>query len=533
MRVMTAFLLVGLMFLPMAQAGDEGVAGNWKVTIYQEDGSQVAYWFLHLENKGGKWAGSVESLNKVAPTTLSDVQIAGELVQFNLKLPKGQVFNFQGKLPKAGGKKILGSLARGPLMIPTVLEATGAKNSFELDRDLVLRTPNDPRVFGAVMNLIDKAKENKIPAKDLQEWTETALRTAENFGPRWQIDQGQQIVDALLSTDNYGPVAVETARNAMKVLDAKVPLDTRLRMLTSYETALKQTSQLDKVKEVQAHVEKLEIQAYKDNEASASDFKVNKYAGRKMKSNRAVLVELFTGAQCPPCVGADMAFDAMAKAYETKDVVLLQYHLHIPGPDALTNAETEVRADYYGDEKVLGTPTVLFNGKVAPVSGSTREDAEEVFKEYSKLADALLESPAGPSLQAGAVRKGDKIHIKAAVQNLDKPGAKMKLRIALAEDWARYKGRNGINYYHQVLRTFAGGVAGFPLTQKDSEHAVVVDLEELRRNLTTYLDKTGKEEPFLDSQRPMRLRNLNVVAFIQNDATQEVLQAVQAPVADE
>ena len=50
-----------------------------------------------------------------------------------------------------------------------------------------------------------------------------------------------------------------------------------------------------------------------------------------------VLVELFTGAECPPCVAADLAFDALGKTYKPTDVVLLEYHLHIPGPDALTN----------------------------------------------------------------------------------------------------------------------------------------------------------------------------------------------------
>ena len=43
---------------------------------------------------------------------------------------------------------------------------------------------------------------------------------------------------------------------------------------------------------------------------------VKPFAGRKGKSDRAVLVELFTGAQCPPCVAADMAFDALPQTYK-------------------------------------------------------------------------------------------------------------------------------------------------------------------------------------------------------------------------
>ena len=116
--------------------------------------------------------------------------------------------------------------------------------------------------------------------------------------------------------------------------------------------------------------------------------------------------------------------------------------------------------------------------------------------------------------------------------SLDLP-EKMKLRIALVEDWARYKGRNGLSYHHQVVRAFPGGVGGLTLSKKDAQQTADVDLEELRKGLTKYLDNAAKEEPFPDSQRPMRFRNLSVVAFVQNDATQEILQAVQVAVREE
>jgi len=167
-----------------------------------------------------------------------------------------------------------------------------------------------------------------------------------------------------------------------------------------------------------------------------------------------------------------------------------------------------------------------------PVGGGGRDDVEGVLKEYRKLAEPMLETPARAQIQASAVRKGDKVHIKAGVRDLDNPGDKIKLRLALVEDWTRYKGRNGLSYYHQVVRAFPGGVDGVALKTKDFEHTAVVDLQELRATLTKYLDRAAKEEPFLDNQRPMRLRDLSVVAFIQNDATQEVLQAMQVAVKD-
>ncbi len=533
MRLLSAVFVAGLLLLPLARAGDDTVAGHWKITIL-EDGNQVSFWLVAFDkDKEGKLTGSAEPLGKVPATTFSNAKVSGDLLEFTLTLQKGPTFNFQGKLPKAGGKKMFGSLAHGTLMIPAVLEATPAKNAFELEREIVIRTPNDPRVFAAVLNLIAQAPEQKVPAKDVQEWADTALRGAENFGPRWQQDVAQQLVEALLGKEGYAAVAVDVARKAEQLLDAKAPVEARLRVLSALGTALKQAGDNDQWKELEARIGKLEGQAYSEYESKALDFKVAKFAGRKQTSSRAVLVELFTGAQCPPCVGADLAFDALPKAYSDKELVLLQYHLHVPGPDALTNADSETRAAYYGDDKIRGTPTVLFSGKVSPVGGGSREDAEDVFKDYAKAANPLLELPPGAQLDASALRKGDKIHIKATVKDLTKPGPKMKLRLALTEDWVRYKGRNGLGYYHHVARAFPGGVAGLALPEKDAEQTAVVDLEELRKSLSKYLDSAAKEEPFPDSQRPMRLRDLSVVAFIQNDATQEVVQAVHVPVKDE
>ena len=532
MRSWAAVLVAGLLLVPGAAVADDGIAGHWKMTIL-EDGSQVTYWLLSLEEKGGKLTGSAEPLNKVPPTALNDPKVSGDLLGYTLKVQKGPTFHFEGRLPKAQGRKILGSLERDGMMIPAFMERTLAKNAFELERNMLTRTPNDPRVFGAAVSLARQAKEKKVPAKEVREWVETALRSADNYGPRWRLDVAQQLVEVLKGKDAYPEVAVAAARQAEKMMTATTPLETRLRLLTALGSALKNAGKVEQTKEVNQRIDKLENVAYKEYSAKALEFPLAKYTGRRAKSDRTVLVELFTGAQCPPCVGADLAFDALGKTFNTKEVVLLEYHLHVPQPDALTNTDTEARAEYYGDEKVRGTPTVLFDGKVSPIGGGSREDAPDVYKDYRKITETLLEAPAGAQIQAGAAYKAGKIYIKAAVRGLAKPGDKMKLRLALVEDWARYKGHNGISYFHQVVRAFPGGAAGFTLAKKDAEQNVVIDLRDLRDDLTKYLDRAGKDRTFLDSQRPMRLRNLSVVAFVQNDATREVLQAAQVPVTGE
>jgi len=60
-------------------------------------------------------------------------------------------------------------------------------------------------------------------------------------------------------------------------------------------------------------VAKLEARDYADY-AKTLPFKPEAFAGRKGKSDRGVLVEVFTGAECPPCAAVDLAFDGLPMA---------------------------------------------------------------------------------------------------------------------------------------------------------------------------------------------------------------------------
>jgi hypothetical protein len=518
MRLVASFMLIATVAGVLA-AGDEGLAGTWKLSIL-EDGQLATLWLVRLESKAGKWSAETEGLKGVPPGVVSDVQVRNDLIQFQLRVGKEAIFQFEGKVPRAGAKKALGSITREGRSIPAFLESTAAKNAFELDRELLMRTPNDPRVFAAALDLIAGAKENKATVKDVQEWLDTALRTAESYGPRFQADYTLKLLETISAQKDYASVAASVALKAEKMLDPKASPLTQVRFLTTIGAAL------------ESRLEKLEEPAYAEYSKDALGYKPAKFAGRKAKSERVVLVELFTGTMCPPCVAADLAFEGLEQTFSAKDVVLLQYHLHVPGPDPLTNNDAEKRGEYYG-RTLRGTPMVYFNGKPDKnvEGGGGREDAEDKYKEYRTAVETLLEKPGAISLQSGATRQGDKIQITATVKDLDKPGETMRLRFALVEDWVRYKARNGTQYHHRVVRALPGGPAGAALTKKDFEHAVTVDLNEVRAGLTKYLDEFVKNEgPFPDAQRPMRLRDLHVVAFVQNDDTYEVLQAVDVPV---
>lgn len=519
-------LIALLLLIGPAQAGGDGLAGNWKVTIF-EDGQYLNFWLLTLQAKDGKLTGEAQTLSRIPETTVTGVQIDGDLLHMGFKLANGVVFNFEGKLPRAGGKKIYGSITRGNNSTPAYLESTQAKNAFEANLDVLSRTPSDPRVFSTLLTLISQAKDKKIPAREVQEWVEGVQKTAESYGPIWQTEFGLKLVNALQA--DFPAQAADTAAKIEKSFDAKTPVETQLRLLTSLAASYDASGQPAEAAKIMARIGGLEGDAHKENEKSILNFKIDPYMG---KVGQPVLVELFTGAQCPPCVAADIGFDALGKAFKEKDIALLQYHLHIPDADALSNADAEARADFYA-KSLRGTPAIFFNGKAIAPGGGGREDGEEKYQEYRSVVDKLITREPGGKIALTADRKGDVVTINAAAATVADVKGKVKLRFALVEDWARYKGRNGLTFHHRIVRSMPGGADGF-LVEKELKKALTVDVAELRTKLTKYLDDYAKNEgPFPDAQRPMRMRDLHVVAFLQNDDTGEVLQSISVPVKND
>jgi hypothetical protein len=527
--------IIGLVIAIPLQAGEDGLTGNWKLSIY-EGPEQIPLWIMQMESKDGKIKANLTPLMKAPKVEVIEVKLAGDTFTI---LMRGEIteekqkasikLEFEGKLPKPGAKRILGSLTFQGTTGPAILEATMAKNQFELDRDVVVKTPTDPKAFTIIFQLLKIAADKKVDAKDVTEWVEGSIKAAQQFGPRYAGIHQYRLLDHLVDYPAYSKIAVEIARKNAKAFqaDAARPLQPQLDLGTAYLEILQKAEQKDDVKALAPRLEKLEVLAYAEHAKAKLEFNVNKYT-RKTKSKRAVLMELFTGAQCPPCVAADMAFDGLEKTYTSRDVVLLQYHVHIPRPDPLNNADTDARYDFYeGAKKIRGTPSSLFNGAPAAPGGGGREDAADKYKEYCDAINKLFELPEVAQIGVTADRTGDKIAIKAEVKDLKAVGGKLKLRLALVEDWARYRGSNGLTYHHRVVRAMPGGARGFTLKGNSSEHTVDVDLEKERKRMNKFLD-----ESYPEGVRPMRLRDLHVVAFIQDDETMDVLNAIDVPVVD-
>jgi hypothetical protein len=148
------------------------------------------------------------------------------------------------------------------------------------------------------------------------------------------------------------------------------------------------------------------------------------------------------------------------------------------------------------------------------------------------VIEALLEKDAAAKIDLTATRKDSDISVKAVVSDLAKTGENVRLRIVLVEDRVRYAGSNGLRYHHSVVRAMLGGAKGYPLANKSAEQTASINLDDLRLKINDYLDDYDKKtrDEFPKPDRPLVLKNLRVVAFVQDDDSNDVLQAVQVEV---
>jgi hypothetical protein len=262
-------------------------------------------------------------------------------------------------------------------------------------------------------------------------------------------------------------------------------------------------------------------------------FQPDVFAGRKgPQADGVVLVELFTGAQCLPCVGVDVAFDALLKTYKPTEVIGLQHHLHIPLPDPLANKDTQARQEYFGDE-VRGTPSIFFNGHADAEGGGTMADSEPRYRQFREIIERQLEGKKGADIKLSADQLGDEIEIHAqatVTRKATSPRSMPRLRLVLTEEAVRYVGINKLRFHHQVVRDFPGGHEGKELPSGQGQLNVKISLTDLKSDIENYLRDSSKVRPFPTSLPEIALENLSVVAFVQDDTDKHVLHAVSAPV---
>ncbi|GAB4140526.1 MAG: hypothetical protein Fur0037_07040 [Planctomycetota bacterium] len=249
-------------------------------------------------------------------------------------------------------------------------------------------------------------------------------------------------------------------------------------------------------------------------------------AGTFSKTGRTVLVELFTGAMCPPCVAADVAADALADYFDRDEIELLQWHLPIPAPEPLVAQASLDRARARG---VGGTPTLVVAGGEPIAGGGRTEDVPEVFARYRERVEQELSEEPSCRLTMEAALEGDDLRFAAEATEA-KPGrlSSCALHAVLAEDLVAFPGKNGILFHHRVVRARLTARGGVPLDRGPIRGSV--RLSDVRKDLDELVRGMEEERAFLVRPVAPDPRRLSVVCFVE-DRTGRVLQAASAPVS--
>jgi len=383
--------------------------------------------------------------------------------------------------------------------------------------------PYAASIYAQYLSLSDQAEmtEGDIK-KTLNEW----FSSAREYGEKWYDQSRGNAVKALKGKKKAAAgVLLDLAQDLDKTLSEETDLETKAEIAAVLSETARTLGKSDLADGVDKRLKGYEVKLDENYAKKVPPFKPEKMAEKK--GAKPVVMELFTGAQCPPCVAADVGFDALGDTYSHTNVILLQYHLHIPGPDPLTNDDSVARQKYYGSE-IGGTPSTFFNGKSDGGGGGSMAGSEGKYKEFRSIIDSGLAASPTATVDLKASRKGDLIEISAKAKTTGKPGEKAqpKLRMVITEEVVKYIGSNKLRFHHHVVRDMPGGAEGMSLDKAGTlDQSTKVDVKTLRGEIEKYVSDFEKKSTFFGTKPAIDLKKLSVVAFVQDDQTKEILGA--------
>jgi RNA polymerase sigma factor (sigma-70 family) len=547
------------------------IEGTWKLKAYIP-GGEINHFLIKIETTDAKSSAKLVVAKQFpGAAKIKDFRVEGKAIHFTIDSTEAE-FNFEGRLT-SDGKKILGmfrlreyralSSQTGPRFNgPAMLTPTDAKTIGDRDvmaqnpdlnkamrmtgkeritalLDLLKKDSDSPAVLPVVHAALRLSATEKDVGLDYKDLVNRADAVAAACGPAIQREEAMVLAGLLAKIDGQTDLALEQAHRAEKLLAKDAPLSEQVRVLTSLETVLKTAGEEDQLKEVRGRLNQIEAELDKEYLARVPPFKHTR-STLHPKNGRVVVMELFNvGAHSLVSAGPEVAFDALLKTYQSGDVVLLQYHPQFnEGVDPLSSPDGDARWNYYrrlhaGKIQFSLEPTAIFNGKEPKGVGGLMQMSKSRYQGFCEGISIWFDAEAGPKLKLTATEKEGKIDIQATVNDLEDPAKDKRLRLVLVEESVHYAGGSGIRIHHRVVRSMPGGPAGFALKEANSKQTATVDLAELKKQLADYIEEANKKRPLPSDKRPLDLKNLKLVALVQDDKTGEILQATEVDLGAE
>ena len=236
---------------------------------------------------------------------------------------------------------------------------------------------------------------------------------------------------------------------------------------------------------------------------------------------KTVLLELFTGSECPPCVAADLAVDGLLETLSAKHLAVLEYHLPIPRPDPLMNHATALRALNYG---ARSTPSIFFDGEQWEGGGGPVSFAQAKYDEYLAQIKRRIYSAPGVKLGLSAALQGDDLQVS---YTLDKASENTGYHIALVQEEERYGGGNGIVFHKMVVREFKT-LEGTPALSGRLTISLPASEQAARARIAAYEKQMAFT--FRENHTTIDRTRLRVIFFAQDRSTRKIHNAAVAVV---
>jgi hypothetical protein len=532
---------------------------TWKLVVLAYGHDEFLIADVSRNDDGSMTGKVVDSQSFLAPCEVKSIEMRGDDVQVTLSTAGGtSVFRgtrgqpdepilgtflfrdavYPARVEKTSDRKV-GKLSTGevPRAVASLRQTRDPAERAEKLRELLKKHEAEAAKYHIQEELVRTEAAAGASAEELRKTVDAWLADARTHGEPWVAESRLKILRIVGAKAPYAALAKELAVQADRATGEDAPLKQRAEVARLLASAAELAGDAELARAASERSAALETRLDEEYLATVPPFQPEPFAGRtESGADRVVLMELFTGAQCPPCVAADVAFDALFSSYKPTELIGLQYHLHIPGPDPLTNPDTLARAGYY---TANSTPTVLLDGEPLPQAnrgGGPMAAAEMKYGQYRKLIDERLAGKKRATIELKARREGDSIRITAEAAtdpnaNPDK-GAEPRLRLVLTEESIRYVGSNGLRFHHHVVRDMPGGPDGVALTDGKASQELTVDLNEVRDKIETYLSDFEKTRSFPFALPKIDLANLSIVAFVQDDADKRIWHAVSVPVGE-
>jgi hypothetical protein len=208
-----------------------------------------------------------------------------------------------------------------------------------------------------------------------------------------------------------------------------------------------------------------------------------------------VVVEIGTGTWCQYCPGAAMGADDLIS--NSHPVAIIENH----NGDTYANTYSNARNTYYG---ITGYPTAEFDGLNPSVGGS---NSQSMYGTYLPKVNARMAVASHYTISATGFMDGNNINIQAVVS---KPEAdtntNVVLHCAITESHINqsWQGQNHLNFVNRLMLPNQNGTA-----------------VSLSTGGTQTVNLTG------NFQSAWNINTCEVVLFLQNTSTKEVLQGVK------